>query len=102
MAAQNYGLAATCQSEDQILDLATANRIEAGGRLVENDEVRIVDERLRQANAPLHALREFAHRACVRLRQAHHVEELLGAVRALLFRQSEKIAEKIERLARIQ
>jgi hypothetical protein len=77
-------------------------RIQAGGRFVENDQVRIVDERLGQADAALHAFGKFADGAHARLAEADHFEQLLGAIFALVGRQSKEIAEKIERLVRIE
>ena len=87
MAAENHRLAAPRQSDDEILDLAAADGVEAGSRFVEDDEVGIVDERLRETDAALHALGEFAHRARARLAQADHFQQLLGPIVALaLFR----------------
>ena len=54
-----------------------------GRRLVENDQVGIVDERLRQADAALHAFGKFAHRARPRLAQADHFQQLLRAIVAV-------------------
>ena len=50
------GLAAAGEGDDEVLDLAAAQRVEAGRRLVEDDEVRIVDQRLREADPPGHSL----------------------------------------------
>jgi len=44
------------EREDQVLHLACANRIQAGGGLVEQDQIGIVNHRLRQPDAPGHAL----------------------------------------------
>ena len=46
--------------EDQRAHVAPAERIEARHRLVEDDELRVVDERLRDADALQHALRELS------------------------------------------
>ena len=48
--------------QDQIAHLAPADGIEPGHRLVEDDELRIVDERLREADALHHAFRVLADR----------------------------------------
>ena len=48
------------QLEDQRADVAAAERIEPGHRLVEEDHLGIVDERLRDADALHHPLRELA------------------------------------------
>ena len=55
MAAKNHGFAASRQRQDQILDLTAANWIETRSRFVQDDEIRVVDKRLRQADSPLHA-----------------------------------------------
>ena len=102
MAAQDDGLAAPGQRQDQILDLAAADGVEAGGRLVEDDQVGVVDERLGQADAALHALGELADRPRPGLAQADHFEQLLGAVLALVPGQAEEVAEEIQRLAGIE
>src|SRR5260221_140428 len=101
MTAQDHRLAAPRQREDQILDLAAADRIEAGSRFVEDDEIGIVDERLCETDTPLHAFREFTHRARARLAQADHFEQLLRAIVAIFFVELKKVAEKIQRLARV-
>ena len=83
MAAQDYRLAAPRERNDQIFHLATANGIKAGGRFVENDEVGVIDERLCQSDAPLHAFGKFANGARLGFAEANHVEQLLCALAAL-------------------
>ena len=58
--AEEHGAAAIAQPEDQRADVAAAERIEARHRLVEDHQLGIVDERLRDADALQHALRELA------------------------------------------
>ena len=48
------------QLQNQVADLAASERIETRHRLVEEDDLGIVDERLRDADALHHALRELA------------------------------------------
>ncbi len=48
---------------DQIPELAPRERIDAGGRLVEDQQVGVVDQRAAQAELLLHAARELAGRA---------------------------------------
>src|SRR5690606_7417984 len=50
VAGEQDGLAAPAQLDDQVLDLARADRIEAGRGLVEDEEVGVVDEGLGQAD----------------------------------------------------
>ena len=72
------------------------------GRFVENDEVGIVDERLRQADAALHAFGKFADGPRARLAQADHFEQLFGAIVAFALLEMKQVAEKIQRLARVE
>ena len=44
--------------DDEVADLLAADRIEAAHRLVEDEELRIVDQRRREPGALEHALRE--------------------------------------------
>ena len=81
---QDDRLAALGERENQILDFAAADRVEPGGRLVEDDQVGVVDERLRQADAALHALREFADVTPPGVVQPDHLDQLLGALAAFL------------------
>ncbi len=48
------------QLQNEVADLATSERIETGHRLVEEDDLGVIDERLRDADALHHALRELA------------------------------------------
>ena len=56
VAAEQDRLALLLEREDQVLHLARADRVEAGRRLVEQDQVGVVDQRLGQADAAGHAL----------------------------------------------
>ena len=60
---------------DQFVEVARADRIEAGGRLIEEHQFRIERERTRQRHALDHAARQFRRKAVGNLRpQAHHRE----------------------------
>ena len=83
MRGQQDRFAAAGEGEDQVLDLATAERVEPGRRLVEDDEVGVVDERLSEADAARHALGKFADDAAPRVLESDHVEQLLDALPAL-------------------
>ena len=52
---KEHGFALVLQALDDFADLHAAQRVEAAGRLVENQQIGIVDERLSQADALLHA-----------------------------------------------
>ena len=102
MTAENHRFASAGQCEDEILHLATANRVQPRRRFIEDDEIRIVDERLRQPDAALHALGEFADRARARLRQSHHVQQLLRALLSFAGREVKEMPEEIQRLVRVE
>ena len=102
MAAQDHRLAAAGQGQDQVLDLAATDRVQAGGRFVEDDQVGVVNERLGKPDPSLHALGEFAHHPSPHLVQSHHLQQLPGAAATLVAGQIEKAAEKIECLVRIE
>ena len=102
MAAQDDGLAAPGQGQDQVLDFPAADGVQPGRRLVQDDQVGVVDERLGQTDAPLHALGELAHHPRADLAQADHFQQLLVALLALGRRQIKEIPEKIQRFVGIQ
>ncbi len=54
--AEEDGLAGVAQPQDQGADVASAQRVEPRHRLVEEDDLRVVDQRLRDADALHHAL----------------------------------------------
>ena len=102
VAGEDDRLASTGQCQDEVFDFATPQRIQARGGFVEDDQIRVVDQRLSDADAALHALGEFADGARAGLVQAHHLDELLGAAAAFGRVDLEEAAEEVERLARVQ
>ena len=80
MTAENDGFAPAGHGQDQILDFPAADRVHPGGRLVQDDEVRVVDQRLGQTNAPLHAFGKLPHHARAHLAQADHFQKFFGAL----------------------
>ena len=102
MRAEDHRLAALRQRADEVLDLAASDRVESRGRFVEDDEVGIVDEGLREPDAALHALGELAHGARPRVAEADHLDELLRALLPVTGVEREEVAEEIERLARAE
>ena len=60
MRAEEDRAAAVAKPQDERADVAAAERVEAGHRLVQNHEVWIVEDRLCDANALQHALGELA------------------------------------------
>src|SRR6266481_1755862 len=99
MAAQDDGFPAARQSEDEVLDLPAADRVEPGSRLIQDDEVRIVDERLGEAYAALHTFGKLADCPGAGLAQSDHLEQLFAAIIPVALAQEKKVAEKIQGFA---
>jgi len=102
MAAEKDGLAAARQGQDQIFDFAATDGIEPGSRLIKDHQIGVIDERLRQADAPLHAFGELAHRPQPGLAQTHHFQQLFRPVVAIMAGQAKEVAEEVQRLAGIE
>ena len=60
---------------DQLLDLGRADRVEARSRLVEQDQLGVVDQGLSQPDPALHPLGVLAELAVLGARQAHQVDQ---------------------------
>ena len=86
VAAHHDRLALVLELQDQVLHLAGADRVEAAGRLVEQDQLGIVDQRLGQADAAGHALGVFLELPLAGPVEADHLDQavdpLLAARRA--------------------
>ena len=54
--------------ENEIADFPRPGRIDAGGRFVQDDELRLLDERLRETDALQHSLGVTAQTAITRTR----------------------------------
>ncbi len=80
--AEEHRPALVAQPQDQLPDVAAPQRIEARHGLVEEHELGVVDERLRDAHALQHALRELAQLQTPFGADAHLVEQLGRAGRA--------------------
>ena len=73
--------ALVAQLQDQLAHVAAADRIETRHRLVEDDELGIVDERLREPDALHHALRVLAQRPAAVGAEADQVEHAAARAR---------------------
>src|SRR5579884_934404 len=102
MAAHDDRLAQRFQVADEILHPACAQRIKTGSRLVEDDQIRVVDERLSQADALTHALGILAERAFAIRLESDFLDQLLSLGLPLRRRQIEEPAIEIERLFSIE
>ena len=67
------------QPLDLLPERGAALRVEAGGRLVEEEDARAVDERQRQVEPALHAARVAADLAVGRLGEADALDQLVAA-----------------------
>ena len=63
---------------EQLPELAARDRIDAGRRLVEEDERRLVDERARQRQLLLHAARQLLRQPAAERRQAGQLEQAIA------------------------
>ncbi len=81
---------------DQLPELAARQRVDAGGRLVEDQQVRIVDQRAAQRQLLLHAARQLAGRPVGKGIETGRGEQLFDALFALGFGLAEQAAEEVE------
>ena len=86
---------------DQLLEPALVDRVEAGERLVEDDQPRLVDDRAEQLDGLRHALGKRADRLLRPVAQAVLVEQRVGAAAAFGERQAAQRAHEGDRLARL-
>ena len=77
--AEEHGAAARAKREDQIAHVTTAQRIEARHRLVEEHDLGIVQQRLRQADALDHAFRELPQPQPPFMAETHLIEHARDA-----------------------
>lgn len=83
MAAEKHRLPLIPQAEDDVPDLDAADRIKARHGLVQQDQLRVMDQGLRQPDALEHAFRELAELAIAGFAQSHHLEEVPDPFRQL-------------------
>jgi hypothetical protein len=81
---------------EQLPELAAREGIDAGGRLVQDQEVGIVDERAAEPELLLHAARELAGRPVTEGREPGAGQQLLDAPPALGARLAEQATEEID------
>ena len=82
------------EASDQRQHVVAAQWIEAGGRLVEQHEFRIADDRLRKLRALAHAGREAADRAKARFVETNEIEDVRRPLTSRASRQSTQLAER--------
>src|SRR5690606_15888055 len=81
---------------DEIPELTPGQRIDAGGRLVEDEEVRIVNERAAEAELLPHAARELARGPVEERREAGAFGELRDTALSFFPVVPEKPAEEVD------
>jgi hypothetical protein len=94
---EEHRAAPIAEAQDEGAHVAATERVEARHRLVEDDEFRLVEKRLREADALQHALGELAQLQPAFGAHADLVEQRRDAPRALLARdpqQRGKIGEQ--------
>jgi hypothetical protein len=96
--AEEDGASAIAQPENQRSHVAAPERIETRHRLVEDHELGIVDERLRDADALEHPLREFPELQLPLRADAHFVEQPARADAAIGAAIAEEAGEVREQL----
>ena len=88
--------ATRADSVDQIPELAARQRVDAGGRLVEDQQVRIVDQRAAEAELLLHAAGELAGRSGLERIKRSRGQKLCDLGAAFGRRLPEQTAEEID------
>ena len=83
VAVDEDGLALAAEALEDVADVAAADGVDAVGRLVEQDEVRVVDQGLGEADALGHALGVGGDRAVGAGGHADEVEQFGGAAAAV-------------------
>ena len=81
---------------DQLPKAPPRQRVNASGGLIENQQIRLVDQCAAQPELLFHAARELARRAIGKALQVSRLEQLLHALFAFFFRQAEQRAEKAD------
>src|SRR5206468_8862955 len=79
-----HGRPALADAVDQVPELPPGERIDARRRLIEDQQVRIVDERAAEAELLLHAAGQLASGTISEGSQVRAVEEILDAPRTLV------------------
>src|SRR5690606_1947176 len=97
---EDDALAAVAQLQQQLLDLPGGDGVHAAGWLIEDQQVGIIDQRLGEPDAALHAAGVLADGAVLGAAQAQHLQQHGAAPAALVAGQVEEAAVEVERLRR--
>src|SRR5438045_1539076 len=85
-----------------MLDLGCADRVQTRGRLVQQNELGVVDQSLSQSDAALHPLGVFAKLAVLGTSQAHHVDQTSYSLVSLSPRDLEQTSIELQSLFGVQ
>ena len=94
------GAALGVQLDDQVAHLLAADGIEPGHRFVEDDQLRIAHQRLRDPDPLQHALGELAQGPAARVVEADARDQAIGAAASLRRRHVAQRADEIQELFR--
>ena len=81
---------------DQIPKLGSREGIDAGGRFIKNQQLRVVNKRAAQAELLLHPAGEFSRRTVAKRRQAGTLQQLIDADVAFGFIMAEQTSKEID------
>src|SRR2546423_10049744 len=97
MRRQQDGDAALLKIDNEIANVARTGGIDAGGRLVQHDQLRFINQRLSQTNPLQHSFRVGAQSLIARIGQADQLEQFVNAAFQSRAIQAAKLAKKLER-----
>src|SRR5438045_2390009 len=97
MRGEENGDAALFKIDNDVANVARAGGIDSGGRLVEHDQLRLVNQRLSKADSLQHSFRVSAQSLIARIRQADELEQVADAIFQLPAVQPAKLAEESQR-----
>src|SRR5438309_1075271 len=98
MRAEQHGDTALFEIENEIANLARARGIDPGRRLIEHEQPRLLDHRLRKADALEHAFRVSADAAVRRVFEADEAQQFLRALPQLRAAQAAEFSVKVQGL----
>src|SRR5712692_4997388 len=84
--------------DNQITNVARTGGIDTGGRLVQHEQLRFVNQRLSEADALQHAFGVRAQAPIARIRQADQLEQLVGTLSQSRATEPAEFSEKAQRL----
>src|SRR3989442_844401 len=91
--AEKHGTSAIAKAENQRADVPASQRIETRHRLVEDDEIRLVQKRLRDADALQHAFGKLAQLQPALGADADFIEKRIDATAAVGGTESQQTTE---------